>query len=282
MSGFPEFCLASNHVLGPHENSNDLRSGLYIGLATSGKLYIVNHRAPPCVLESNVTSFAVTPHFIIFTTTSHETVFASLAELSISLLLGSDPLNLLLHNNAHNHDSPLDVISSSQPGISSDWSHLTALWPSTDRFLGENLKFPELEFNHMDLDYNPTMAVDPSALHLASTHPQHSFFRPNGVLSYDLLATSFPFTFSSDESGGSSHEYTKPRRLSMTSPSSSSGASLSPVMESMTTVASSQLKELADELANRVRKSVGVTLAVPLGIQKQIIISLVHFFSSFL
>jgi elongator complex protein 1 len=86
MSGFPEFCLTSNHVPVPHENNNDLKSGLYIGLAASGKLYTVNHLVPPCVLESNVTSFTVTPHFLIFTTTSHEAVFASLAGLSISLL----------------------------------------------------------------------------------------------------------------------------------------------------------------------------------------------------
>jgi hypothetical protein len=178
----------------------------------------------------------------------------------------SDPLNLLLHNTSQIHDSSMEDISP-QPGISPDWSQLSVLWPTPDRYPGENLKYPDLplDFSPMDMDYNPSMAVEPSALHLESTYAQSPFFNPSSALSNELLAPSFPFTFGSD---GSTYGGKKSRRLSMTSSSSSSGASLSPIIESRSTTAP-QAEEVADELAQRVRRSVGVMLAVPSGLQGQ-------------
>ena len=177
----------------------------------------------------------------------------------------SDPLNLLLHNTSQTtQDSTQDI--SSQHGIPPDWSDFSILWPTPDRSSRENVKYPEMpiEFSPLDLDYNPSMAVDPSALHLESTYPQPPFYSPTGTLSNELLTASFPFTFGSHEFCGPYGDK-KTRRLSMTSSSSSSGASLSPVIEPLNTTVPF-VGNPSDELAQRVRQSVGVMLAVPTGL----------------
>jgi hypothetical protein len=116
-----------------------------------------------------------------------------------------------------------------------------------------------LDFLQMDMDFNPSMAVDPSSLQYNNVG-----FDLNQQLSNEFMSASFPFTFNAhpsplEESAGAN---VKERRLSVTSSSesSSSGASLSPVLEHTSAV---------DELAQRVRQTAGVMLAVPVDSQYQ-------------
>ena len=170
----------------------------------------------------------------------------------------SDPLNLLLHNTAQGADSCME---SSKEGNVPNWSQLTSPWSMHNL---DEWKYPDMgmDFNlslPMSMDYNPSMAVEPSALHFDSSYHQPPLFTSN------VLPTSFPFTFGSDESSSpSSHGDSRQRRLSITSSSSSSGASLSPVIEAETPSVAI-IENPADELAQRVRQSAGVMLAVPSG-----------------
>src|ERR1700733_4500122 len=72
----------------------------------------------------------------------------------------SDPLNLLLNNSSQ--DSSMEDSSSSH-GSPPDWSQLSSsFWPNQ----GENMKpYPALgmDFLQMDMDFNPSMAVDPNS-----------------------------------------------------------------------------------------------------------------------
>jgi hypothetical protein len=119
----------------------------------------------------------------------------------------------------------------------------------------------------MDLDFNPSLAVDPAALH----------FNPNILAATDL--SSFP-----PQQQVLFPQNLAPRRMSITS-SSSSGASFSPILDPAasssissvpsTTAASPNLPSATHVLANgfvndsvadlaqSVRQSAGVTLAVP-------------------
>ena len=157
--------------------------------------------------------------------------------------------------------------SSSSHGSPPDWSQLSSsLWPNQ----GDNVKpFADIsmDFLNMGMDFNPSMAVDPSSLHY------NNAFDLNQHFSNEFMSTSFPFTFNADlspeesavSSSESSSDFVKERRLSVTSLSESSssgasGASLSPAPGHTLAV---------DELAQRVRQTAGVMLAVPAGSQYQ-------------
>lgn len=190
----------------------------------------------------------------------------------------SDPLNLLLNNSSQ--DSSMEDGNSSH-GTPPDWSQLSsALWPNQGSMqqgnLGENMKYPGLgmDFLQMDMGFNPSMAVDPSALH----YDNHGYNPGFDILGYqnqhlatEFLSAPFPFTFNShpvtSESSLSDNDFNaqvKERRSSVTSSSeSSSGASLSPVLEHSPAVPVSN--DPADELAKRVRQTAGVMLAVSAG-----------------
>ncbi|KAJ7799963.1 pol II transcription elongation factor [Mycena olivaceomarginata] len=81
---FPEFCFLAQCV----EVSNDAAS-LYIGLGSSGKLFVAAPSAPSRALAPNATSFTVASGFLIFTTSAHEATFAPLSSLG-ALLIPSD------------------------------------------------------------------------------------------------------------------------------------------------------------------------------------------------
>ncbi|RDB30417.1 hypothetical protein Hypma_007232 [Hypsizygus marmoreus] len=217
----------------------------------------------------------------------------------------SDPLNLLLHNTSQTHDSQSGNSSmddSSQEGSSPpDWSQLSALWPDQD--LGTHIKsypevmnFSDLTALPMDIDFNPSISIEPSALHFNPIkYNINANYSYDGVIpSYtdDLLTTQFPFTFQSPYDSTTSSNGSPllsalgHRRLSITSSSSSSGASLSPVPESapspptvrdavdFTTAITMDTKPIfsndpAAELAERVRRSAGVMLALPMSAQLQ-------------
>lgn len=151
-----------------------------------------------------------------------------------------------------------------------DWERMSA-WVAQDSKSGDfgsdfNFAFP------MDLDMDPLgMSTDPTSLHFNtsifsqtaiaenpyySTIPQLNDMSAASIFPYD--STVWPTT---DNTG---------RRLSVTSSSSSSGASLSPILEAQSASSPSQSSESAfsesdpaAELAQRVRQAAGVTLAVP-------------------
>jgi len=164
--------------------------------------------------------------------------------------------------------------ASSQADSPPDWSQFSNLWDNEHTLQPTNLKFepPTLDFSlsipfDMDLDFDPSLAVDPTALH----------FDPKMFATPDL--SSFP-----PQQQSMLSQSLTPRRMSITS-SSSSGASLSPVIDptassiaasvpspavpslnlSSTTHApvTSTVNDPVDELAQSVRQAAGVTLAVP-------------------
>lgn len=151
-----------------------------------------------------------------------------------------------------------------------DWERMSA-WIAQDSKSGDfgsdfNFAFP------MDLDMDPLgICTDPSSLPFNtsifsqtaiaenpyySTIPQMNDMSAASIFPYD--STVWPTT---DSTG---------RRLSVTSSSSSSGASLSPILEPQSASSPSQSSDSAfsesdpaAELAQRVRQAAGVTLAVP-------------------
>lgn len=218
----------------------------------------------------------------------------------------SDPLNLLLHNSSQGADSSTSSESSQmETGSAEDWSKFSALWAEVSEQQANTamkpypdiMDFADLNAMPMDMDFNPSMSIEPSALHYDSmkfANPGMSFsYDDQYGLSSELLTSQFPFTFqfngedmsSSPSSSASPQSSTKERRLSITSSSSSSGASFSPVPESTPspptyndvaqelqypdTTAGISFSDPAAELAQRVRQSAGVMLAVPMNTQLQ-------------
>ncbi|KAG5634940.1 hypothetical protein H0H81_000260 [Sphagnurus paluster] len=158
-------------------------------------------------------------------------------------------------------DDPLSLLLNDEGESQPDWTQLSSFWPEPDMNVNSKpytdmIDFSELSGLSMDVDF----AIEPSALQ----------FNP-----YDA-AVQFPFSFDA------------PRRLSITSSSSSSGASLSsvppesapsPVAEpemvqltqapTLDASAPAPIVDLAAELAERVRQSAGVMLALPMTAQLQ-------------
>lgn len=257
----------------------------------------------------------------------------------------SNPLNFLLQS-VGTFSSNTDSSSSSFGGEDSsssfggaspapDWSQFTNLWPqdpSAPSAGVSDLKFDpsSMDFDFslpMDLDFNSSMSIEPSALHFDSTKifpssdstantfaPQH-IPRHSQSSGDDLSSMSFSedIMFSQfmdgmlHPSSANTHSFGE-RRMSITSSSSSSGASLSPILDHTAAVqptsipnasaeaSSSQndpfievfdammssavneeqqeqkpdgILDPADELAQRVRQTAGVTLAVPVAGQGQ-------------
>jgi len=153
--------------------------------------------------------------------------------------------------------------SSSQADSPPDWSQFSNLWDNEQpTFQPSDMKFDPtvlsmaLNLNiplNMDIDFNPSLAVDPSALH----------FDPKMFASTDLTSlphqqqVAFPQNFA-------------PRRMSITS-SSSSGGTFSPILDPTVATPSpiaastviTTVNDPVDELAHSVRQAAGVTLAVP-------------------
>ena len=161
--------------------------------------------------------------------------------------------------------------SSSHTDSPPDWSQFSSLW---DNDQPQNVKFDPATFDFglnlplgMDLDFDSSsLAIDPSALHFdprifPTANPDLTPFQPQQLLGFPQCLP--------------------PRRMSITSSSSSSGASLSdptPVTSIPSTAATSphlspgvhvpvhppvSVNDPLDELAQSVRQTSGVTLAVP-------------------
>ncbi|KAH9941125.1 uncharacterized protein BXZ73DRAFT_42084 [Epithele typhae] len=164
------------------------------------------------------------------------------------------------------NDSPFDTTQH-------DWSQLSS-WATP-----QDQKYDmSADFNFtlpMDLDFDPNMAVDPSALQFTTIFDQSAFAAPHDssfIMSNEMVPNN-QMLFG-DDYAMPSFEPHPTRRMSITSSSSSSGASLSPVMEPAHVVSASPpsdvvLNDPASELAHRVRQMAGVTLAVPVSAQVQ-------------
>lgn len=72
---FAEFCIHVHRVAVPGEDA------IFVGLAKSGKLYASRSFEETRVLSTNTTSFTLASAFVIFTTNTHEAVFAPIASL---------------------------------------------------------------------------------------------------------------------------------------------------------------------------------------------------------
>uniref|UniRef100_A0A0W0F121 BHLH domain-containing protein n=1 Tax=Moniliophthora roreri TaxID=221103 RepID=A0A0W0F121_MONRR len=177
----------------------------------------------------------------------------------------SDPLNLWLHDTSQGSDSSMDDSSAGESPP--DWSQLSTLWPPSGES-GANGKMEGVDFSMTlgsDMDFVNSMVIDPNALH----------FNYDGISPNELLpGQHYPFTFQSDgPTTLNVNDLTlqRERKLSITSSSSSSGASFSPIISSpvvpgqLLNHLEPRLDDPAAELAQRVRQIAGVTLAVPMG-----------------
>ncbi|KAI0075982.1 hypothetical protein K474DRAFT_1598928 [Panus rudis PR-1116 ss-1] len=183
----------------------------------------------------------------------------------------SDPLDILLQTISSSESSSDSSPADSPP----DWSQY-ANWAPHD-----NKSELNSEFNFslpMDLDFDSNMAVDPSALHFnPSMFAPHALPEVYPVNSSAFTAGDFVsasmFPFESPTPTNNNWSSTG-RRLSVTSSSSSSGASLSPVISNHGhsdggSSPNPVFSDPASELAQRVRQMSGVTLAVPVSAQVQ-------------
>ncbi|TCD68870.1 hypothetical protein EIP91_009585 [Steccherinum ochraceum] len=183
----------------------------------------------------------------------------------------TDPLEFLLQTLS---GEPADS-TSPQDTHSQEWSQMASWDTSDNKFtLGSDFDFSI----PMELDFQSNMAVDPSALHFnpsmfthqASVAQSEHLFNAHTNAQFPT-APNFPF----DPQNGTWTETSTQRRLSITSASSSSGASLSPIPEHSSAISSSASDsgysegDSASELAHRVRQMAGVTLAVPVSAQVQ-------------
>ncbi|KAJ7750119.1 pol II transcription elongation factor [Mycena maculata] len=89
ITAFPEFCFLAQGVHVTASDSLAEPSSLYIGLASSGKLFVTAPSTPARVLASNATSFTVASGFVVFTSSAHEATFAPLGALQ-ALLIPND------------------------------------------------------------------------------------------------------------------------------------------------------------------------------------------------
>ncbi|KAG6888195.1 hypothetical protein C0995_009975 [Termitomyces sp. Mi166 len=201
----------------------------------------------------------------------------------------ADPLNFLLNN-----PSPMDESGAAE------FNQTSSMWPETD-FSAQMKPYGAIDFNDlsslpMDIDYMNAIAVDPSALQYNNNFSPHYAFDAH-IPSYmdEFSSTQFPFTFQvhhdpsspSDSSSMQSSSSSSGRRLSISSSVSSSGASLSPAPESLPSPVAANLvpnqppateqptsttstsSDAATLLAERVRQSAGVMLALPMTAQLQ-------------
>ncbi|KAJ7442548.1 hypothetical protein B0H11DRAFT_2292054 [Mycena galericulata] len=137
----------------------------------------------------------------------------------------SDPLNLLLHNHSQHDGADTDTDSASTPP---DWNSLSSMWPPVE----DNKMDFNMDFNIMDMSFDPSVGIEPIALNYTYAAPDP-----------------FQFTFESSHMSASSSE------------SGSTSGSFSP-LAAYSPPASEFDEDPATELASRVRKTAGVVLAV--------------------
>ncbi|KDR75591.1 hypothetical protein GALMADRAFT_1330461 [Galerina marginata CBS 339.88] len=78
---FSEFCVNAYEVVVPPSGTEVAEQVLYVGLAKSGKLYLTRSEEDTKTTSTNATSLALASGFIIYTTSSHEAIFAPISTL---------------------------------------------------------------------------------------------------------------------------------------------------------------------------------------------------------
>lgn len=203
--------------------------------------------------------------------------------IDFSQLTSEESLDILLQTISQTANAPpSDTASEQSPSTPPDWDQLAA-WARSE----SNNKLPDFsDFNFslpMDLDFDASMAIDPSTLHFGSMFDQGLVAASDNVFATQSAAQSQGLLYpTAGDMDWLNQQHVQPetgRRLSITSSSSSSGASLSPVMESASIAGTSSagssppsesyLSDPAQELAHKVRQMAGVTLAVPVSAQVQ-------------
>ena len=190
-----------------------------------------------------------------------------------------DSLNLLIHNSED---------SANEESECQDWSKFGSIWldPSFKTYpdVMDSTDFPST----LDMDYS-AMGIDPSSLQFNPCALNFAFDDPNPMSSatfgdsYPTFSFQYPSATQVSEASSSPQLFMKERRLSVTS--SSSGASLSPMLETASSPPSGYTSDSAStreesklihdavslhtsdpatELAQRVRQAAGVMLAVPM------------------
>ncbi|CCM01225.1 uncharacterized protein FIBRA_03273 [Fibroporia radiculosa] len=189
-----------------------------------------------------------------------------------SQLSADDSLELLLQTISQHATSSSEP--SAQENAPADWDQLSEWVQNNDTKLPD---FGNFNFSlPMDLDFDSNMAIDPNALHFDSIFDTSGLALPtnNSLL---VPPANIPNDFvypPANEMNWMAQSHVQPetgRRLSVTSSSSSSGASFSPVSEHASVSSSpsdNYVSDPAQELAHKVRQMAGVTLAVPLPIPR--------------
>ncbi|KAF9012601.1 IKI3 family-domain-containing protein [Cyathus striatus] len=75
VSKFPEFCVHAGYI--PQDGASDL----YVGLGKSGKLFITGAGLDTETISTVATSFTVASDYVIFTTSTHESIYAPFSSL---------------------------------------------------------------------------------------------------------------------------------------------------------------------------------------------------------
>lgn len=180
-------------------------------------------------------------------------------EFFLSQLTSSDPFSYLLQAESSTDETSSQGHSPPEWSPFTSWLENTSMPPPekiTDMGLGSDFNFSM----PMDLDFDASMSIDPSSLHFNTS----IFTQAEPV--FDQAGAFKPefFTQLLDQ-----NMQQPSRRLSVTSSSSSSGASFSPILEQRPTPVSSVAgdtssnEDAAAELVQRVLKAAGVTFAVP-------------------
>lgn len=80
---FPQFCAYTDNVTIPVSSSTEeyAPTSLFIGLTSSGKLYVADELGDCHLLASNANSFTIASGFLVYTTTAHVAQLASLTSL---------------------------------------------------------------------------------------------------------------------------------------------------------------------------------------------------------
>lgn len=76
---FSEFCIHVHKVTIPSPTAGE--ETIFVGLAKSGKLYASRSYEETRILSGNTTSFTLASTFVIFTTNTHEAIFAPITSL---------------------------------------------------------------------------------------------------------------------------------------------------------------------------------------------------------
>ena len=203
--------------------------------------------------------------------------------IDFSQLTSEESLDILLQTISQNANAPpSDTASEQSPSTPPDWDQLAA-WARSE----SNNKLPDFsDFNFslpMDLDFDASMAIDPTTLHFGSMFDQGLAMAHENVFAAQPAAQAQELLYpTAGDISWLNQQHVQPdtgRRLSVTSSSSSSGASLSPILDNASVASSSSagssppgesyLSDPASELAHKVRQMAGVTLAVPVSAQVQ-------------